>query len=232
MSETRLAELQTILRIYLNDTAQGIDELDKRRKAVVDAHAGYGPTSVMANQNLGQFYFMISEVRQRIHKLDRAFQAYIKFLEDQLLSKGKALTEECQRLKVNLNTSLVKVTEAAKDVEVREAKVAKMMGTSPEKEVLSAMALTYTDETNHTLVLNQVLSIFSDYIEKLELQLGIEDGFIRGDDDAPQKLSKIFVGLENQFEFELEKPCPKCKETVHISPQAPKFMCPFCGAPL
>ena len=232
MTDVRLNELQTILRLYLNDTTLGVDDLDARRKGVVDAHAGYGPTSVVANQALGQFYFMISEVRHRIHKLDRSFQAYIKLLEDSVLGKGMALTQECARLKQNVNDALGKGAKAAKEVDVREQRLLKIIGTVSEKEYLSQLALKYTDETNHTLVLNQILSIYSDYVEKLEQQLGIETGFIRGDDDAPQRLSRIYVGLENQFEFELEKPCPKCKEVIKISPQAPKFMCPFCGTTL
>lgn len=232
MSDGRLQELQTILHVYLTDTAGGFDELDRRRKGVIDAHAGYGPSSVVANQALGQFYFMISELRHRIHRLDRSFQAYIKQLEDQILAKGSSLNEECQRLKVNVSESLVKSAKAAREVELREEKLAKISGTVSEKEYLSQLALKYTDETNHTLILNQILSIYADYVEKLEGIAGLETGFIKGDDESASRLSRIFIGLENQFEFELEKPCPRCKETVHISPQAPKFMCPFCGSPL
>ncbi len=225
----RTLELQTILRVYLNECLLAVQELERRRKAVVAAHTYYGPTSSIANQNLGKFYFMITQTMHAVDRLDRATQAYVHHLETRSRTAATESSTREQRVRKLLMDHQEQVHLAKQGLSTRINEIEEKVGKANERELLSAIAAKYSDETSYALRLNKGLSLYADYIEHLEEALQLSPGFIRGDEHTPQRLSQIFLGLEQQFEFELEKPCPSCHQTVTISPLSPQLLCPFCG---
>ena len=124
---------------------------------------------------------------------------------------------------------LNEITQARQALEDREIHIQQLSGADV-KEVMGAVALKYTEETNYILRLNNVLSLYADYVSYLEDKLAIKGGFL-SDDMASNLLKDIYLGLEKQFEFEVERTCPneKCSQTITVSPQNPVLLCPFCG---
>jgi len=227
--DERFIQLKTILTVYLQEAFDNVKALELCKQNVVSSHAEFGPSSKMASQGLGMFYFMIGQNRITIDRLDSGFKAYIGYLESVLAQKKIPLDKEEKRLKSNWEAHIADIAKAKKSLEDREAAIARVHG-KEEREVLGAIAIKFTDETNYILKLNNVLALYADYIGTLEDKLKIEGGFLTEDMTA-NMLKDIYLGLEKQFEFEIERVCPnpKCAQTIMVSPQSPKLICPFCG---
>lgn len=226
--DERFVQLKTVLTLYLQGTHEDVRDLDRSKQRVIDYHASYGPTSALASQALGMFYFMIGQNSKSIDKLDSGFKSYIKFLEGKVDEKGIIIDDEAKRYKSNLEDHLREIEKARKTLEEREGQI-QGMAEAEEKDVLNAVALKFTEQTNYILRLNNVLSLYADYVDYLEEKLGIKEGFLE-DDMVSNLLKDIFLGLEQQFEFDVERVCPKCSQKISVSPQSPKLICPYCGA--
>jgi hypothetical protein len=225
--DERFIQLKTILTVYLQEAYDSVKGLDVSKQNVVDTHAEFGPSSKLASQALGMFYFMIGQNRLTIDRLDSAFKAYIAYLEQTLAAKGTPMEKDGQRLKSNWEAHLNDITKAKTNLEDREKGLIKVHG-KEEKDVLAATAMKFTEETNYILKLNNVLSLYADYVGHLEEKLAIQGGFM-ADDYIADMLRDIYLGLEKQFEFEVERICPRCAQTIMVSPQSPKLICPYCG---
>jgi len=225
--DERFIQLKTILTVYLQEAYDNVRGLETSKQTVVNTHAEFGPSSKLASQALGMFYFQIGQNRFSIDRLDSAFKAYIGWLEAALSAKGISMDKEAQRLKSNWEAHLKDITKAKKSLEEREMAISKVHG-KEEKDVLGAIAMKFTEETNYILKLNNVLSLYADYVGYLEEKLAISGGFM-GDEQVADMLRDIYLGLEKQFEFEVERICPRCAQTIMVSPQSPKLICPFCG---
>jgi hypothetical protein len=225
--DERFIQLKTILTVYLQEAFNSVKGLDVSKQNVVDTHAEFGPSSKLASQALGMFYFMIGQNRLTIDRLDSAFKAYIAYLEQALAAKGTPMEKDGQRLKANWEALLTDIQKAKVNLEDREKGLIKVHG-KEEKEVLSATAMKFTEETNYILKLNNVLSLYADYVGYLEEKLAIEGGFM-AEEYIADMLRDIYLGLEKQFEFEVERICPRCAQTIMVSPQSPKLICPYCG---
>ena len=225
--DEKFIQLKTILTIYVQDAYENMKELDHRKQVVINSHATHGPSSVLSNQSLGMFYFMIGRTMVSVDKLDSAINAYIAYLEQLISDKGILIEEEAQRMKSIWETHLNEIKGARQALEDREIMIQNAKGAN-EKEILGATALKFTEETNYILRLNNILSLYVDYVSFLEEKLGLKGGFL-SDDMASNLLRDIYLGLEKQFEFEVERECPRCNQTMTISPQNPTLLCPFCG---
>lgn len=225
--DERFIQLKTILTVYLQESFDSVKGLDLSKQNVVNTHAEFGPSSKLASQALGMFYFMIGQNRLTIDRLDSAFKAYIAYLEQSLGQKGLEADKRAMKLKGMWEAHLKDIEVAKKNLEDREKAVQKVKG-KEEREVLAASAMKFTEETNYILKLNNILSLYADYVGHLEEKLKIEGGFM-ADDYIADMLRDIFLGLEKQFEFEVERICPRCAQTLMVSPQSPKLICPFCG---
>jgi hypothetical protein len=226
--DERFITLKTILTIYVQEAYENMKELDSRKQGVINSHATFGPSSVLSSQSLGMFYFMIGRTMVAIDKLDSAFKAYIAILEQNIQAKGIELDDEAQRLKSIWEAHHSRIETSRKALEDRDIQICSATGAN-EKEILGATALKYTEQTNYILRLNNVLSLYADYVSYLEEKLGVKSGFL-ADDMASNLLRDIYLGLEKQFEFEIERECPKCQQKIMVSPQSPTLLCPFCGA--
>jgi hypothetical protein len=225
--DERFIQLKTILTVYLQEAFDSVKGLDVSKQTVVNTHAEFGPSSKLASQALGMFYFMIGQNRFTIDRLDSAFKAYIAYIEQLLGEKGISMDKEAKRLKTSWEAHLKDIEVSKKSLEEREAAAQKVSG-KEERDVLATTAMKFTEETNYILKLNNVLSLYADYVGYLEEKLGVQGGFM-ADDYIAGMLKDIYLGLEKQFEFEVERICPRCAQTIMVSPQSPKLICPFCG---
>jgi len=225
--DEKFIQLKTILTIYVQEAYENMKELDHRKQAVINSHATYGPSSIISSQSLGMFYFMIGRTMVSVDKLDSAIKTYITYMEQMISNKGIIIDEDAQRMKTIWETHINEINAARQALEDREIMIQNARGAN-EKEILGATALKFTEETNYILRLNNILSLYVDYVSFLEEKLSLKEGFL-SDDMASSLLRDIYLGLEKQFEFEVERECPKCKQTMTISPQNPTLLCPFCG---
>jgi hypothetical protein len=229
--EERFIVLRTVVDVYLKEADLLVRQLEKRKDDLVAAHAAFGPSSTVANQAQGQLYYTISRLMYELDRLGTASREYIENLEIELTKKGVDMEKEVGRLKKMMDKHHVKLAAAKTRIKERTVDLKDPDGRD-EKEFLKLAAKRFSDQTNFIMQLKNMMALYFDYIGFLEPRAEVPEELRLLSPENVAKVKDIYLSLEKEFNFEITRSCPSCKEDITLSPLSPKFICPYCGSDL